>query len=545
MLTNNVSLNRFNIQSYSDITIGSGFTGMNWVETVFQMNDSESRVSTDSWYGDASIGSLDCTVIIDKQWILSVGWGDGIALRRINDNGTITRVWGSDYGNGYNHHSALAFHKPTMTAYICQYNTPRMGVLDLSAWDAAGRPDNGSGIVKYDNIYQKDTTWNFPTDRVGTSYESGLKIAGDWLYMASYARDTINGVYRWNVYTREYQLLPIANLNWNTASWEGTFVYDDRLDKLFYQLRWSGGLNIIENASTENPTAYHISFSGHGADHCVYKGIVYIGGDTNRILCGGDWRFFDLDISGCNESNATPVFNREVYTSGGYHAMNNYMPFGSEDPYNEDEYRGGTPYGHAFIRIMPDRGWLRKSGWFDLDNFQPVGRTGEDNYSHQKDTVFFDYSGCFYKVTSANGTDYYIAMGYSWDGHRVNVYNKPHLLKTSSEVLFNVGDALSGNNIAAINLSDTAYEIFTPSNTTASVSVSNNGGTTWESYSSGIHTFSSAGTNCKVKYTFSGQENKMPYMKSPYTRNPTAVVYGDGYLNSSNAKTLNYKISGI
>mgnify|MGYP003324968301 CR=1 FL=1 len=531
--------------TYSDCTLGTNYGGQFWVEPVFQANDSETRVSRYGWYGDACIGSLGSVHVFQQQWLFSVGWGDGFSIRRINDDGSWTPIYGNTYGNGYNHHNSLAVNEDLCIAIVGQYNTPRVGVIDFSQWVANGMPNDGAGIVKYDNIYYRDATWNFPTDWSGTSYECGLKFAGNWLYMDTYGRDTVNGVYRWNAVTHEYQLLPIANNSFNSAYWEGTFVYDDRRDRMFYQSRWNGGLNVIDNASTDNPTAWHISYSGHGANHCVYKGVVYIDGNPNRLLVGGDWRFFELDISACGPDNKTPVFVREVYTNSGSHYFNTYFPFGSDDPYNENEYKGGNVYGSAFIPIYSDRGWLRKQGWFDLDNFQPVGRCGEDNYAHHRDTWFTDYSGGMYKVTSANGTDYWAGCGYGWDGHATNSYSKPLLLKTNYSVTFgsdSYNQLSDGGNIGAIDLSQ-SYTVWTPSNTTTTIEVSNNNGASYEVYSGGVHAFNSTGNRARVRYTFNGLEYKMPYLKS--VNLPTATLLGFGYENSSSAKGLNYKISGI
>ena len=80
------------------------------------------------------------------------------------------------------------------------------------------------------------------------------------------------------------------------------------------------------------------------------------------------------------------------------------------------------------------------------------------------------------------------------------------------------------------------------SNTSLSLEVSNNNGSTYETYSGGIHTFSSTGDRLRVRYTFNGLEYKMPYLKATF---PVATMFGEGYEHSSNAKTLNYKISGI
>lgn len=544
-----IPLTRHNIHSYSNITIGTDNIGTNWCETVRQMNDNDSLVTIDDWYGDRCIGSLGSVYIYQQQWIFSCSWGDGFAIRKINDDGSITRVYGVSHGNGYNHHTGIAVHEGTGKVFVNQYNTPRMGIIDIQPWIDAGHPDDGSGITQTNNIYMGDAPYNFPTDRTGTSYENGLKLAGDWLYMASYARNNVNGgVWRWNVRTYESQLIDIANNTYNSSNWEGSFVYDETNDKLFYQVRWNGGLNIIENASTDNPTAFRIHHPS-GNQHCTYKGIVYIDGNPNRILTGGDWRYFEYDISECGPENQTPVKIREQYGRNNDSPFNNYMWFGSEDPYMIDEYKGGnSTYRHNWIPVHSDRGWNRKGAWFDLEEFKMVGRNGENDYSHQRDTVFSDYQGGTFKVTSAGGNDYWIYAGYSWDGNRIRVYSAPWLFETSAEIVFGNGSANrrfdDNAAIAAVDLDQAGWDKYVPSGCVLSISVSNNNGSTWETYSGGIHTFSSTGIDLKARYTFSNQENKSVYMKR-VGGSPSAIIFKDGFESVQGSKALNYKIAGI
>ena len=411
-------------------------------------------------------------------------------------------------------------------------------------WDTNGRPDDGAGITQTNNIYQKDATWNFPTDRVGTSYECGLKFAGDWLYMSSYSRDTLNGaVYRWNIRTRQYETISLRGNTYNSSNWEGSFIYDDRLDRMYFMVRWNGGLNIIENASTDNPTGHFVSFSGHGANHCTSKGIVYPDhNDTNRIICSGERRFFELDISDVVAGTTnTPTYIRERYVYNNPWYFRQYYGIGSEDPYMTDEYRGGTPHRQNWIPIHADRGWLRKCGWFDQENFEPVGRQGENDYSHHRDTVFTDYMGGTFKVTSENGTHYHIFCGYGWDGHRIRVYTEPHLLKTQYSITF--GTFTSDSNIAAVDLETLGYTIKEPSNTNMTVEVSNNNGSTYEAYSGGIHVFSTSGTQFRARYTATGLEYKMPYAYRAGGQ-ATAILYADGYENLPNLRELSFRIAG-
>ena len=100
-----------------------------------------------------------------------------------------------------------------------------------------------------------------------------------------------------------------------------------------------------------------------------------------------------------------------------------------------------------------------------------------------------------------------------------------------------------GSNIAAVDVDSGGYEVKTQSGTSVAIEVSNNNGSTYETYTGGIHTFSSTGNKIRLRYSFTGQENKMPYLKAQTM--PTCAFFAAGYENSSSAKTLNYKISGI
>lgn len=538
-------LTRQNMSSYTNCTLGSDTKGNYWVEPTWQLNDSV-RITRDDWNGDRCIGTKGSVYILDQQWAITVSWGDGVAIRRINDNGSITRVFGVSNGNGYNHHNSLAVHEGLGLIFVSQYNTSRMGVIDISAWIAAGKPDNGTGIVKTDNIYYNDSTWNFPTDRVGTSYENGLCIVGDWLYMATYARNSISGVYRWNVITHQHEIVSIANNTRTSSSWEGTFTYDSTNDVLWFQVRWDGGLNKIESASSANPNAYIISYTGNGDSRDVrHKGVIYVDGDTNRIITGGDNRILELDITNCSATSSEAVVVRTSLTTTGINNLPQYHGIGSDDPYNLNEYKGGNAYGSNFINIYSDRGHLRKGGWLNLDTLAPVGRNGENDYSHSNDTWFTDYTGGVYKMTSANGTHYWGGFGYGWDGHAVNVYPNPYLLKDNYTLTFGGGSSASFDDnspISALDLSG-GYDLNVPSGCTVSTQVSNNNGSTYENFTSGIHVFSSTGNKIRVRYIFTGLEYKMPYLTSLGL--PIAYIYAAGFEHSSSAKTLNYKISGI
>jgi uncharacterized protein YxeA len=83
---------------------------------------------------------------------------------------------------------------------------------------------------------------------------------------------------------------------------------------------------------------------------------------------------------------------------------------------------------------------------------------------------------------------------------------------------------------------------YTPSGCSFSYYVSNNNGSTWETYNAsadGYHMFSSSGTQLRVKYSATGQSDKAPYkMSSSYD----VVSYGSLYESVKDA-TIPYKVT--
>ena len=74
---------------------------------------------------------------------------------------------------------------------------------------------------------------------------------------------------------------------------------------------------------------------------------------------------------------------------------------------------------------------------------------------------------------------------------------------------------------------------FTPAGCSFSVFVSNNNGSTWESYTlDSVHAFSSTGTQLKVKYTASGQADKAPYKMSFESDQVTCGTFYEGFSNA-------------
>jgi hypothetical protein len=191
-------------------------------------------------------------------------------------------------------------------------------------------------------------------------------------------------------------------------------------------------------------------------------------------------------------------------------------------------------------------------GWMDWDNSRVVGLLYHTDFTEDTTTggrgrsYRSDYSNPIFKMQSANGTDWWVKTGYGSDGHSFKVWSD------------SVGGGLIGNwsaefgtftldNSEAIDFVFlSVVDHFTPSGCTLSYFVSNNNGSTWESTTPGtFHSFSSSGTQLRVKYSATGNPSKAPY-KMAYT--PDNILFGtlyDGLLDATiPTKVTRRKIRG-
>ena len=86
--------------------------------------------------GDRVIGFMSYEV--DGDLLITTGWGDGIAYRRLNNDGTLTKLWHDDYGlyrdttSTYNHLHGVAIHKATSQAVFMSHNVNGYSLMDYS-----------------------------------------------------------------------------------------------------------------------------------------------------------------------------------------------------------------------------------------------------------------------------------------------------------------------------------------------------------------------------------------------------------------------------
>ena len=128
---------------------------------------------------------------IDGDLLFTVGWGDGFACRRLNNDGTLTKIFQEtqflyrDTSATYNHLQSVAIDKINKKGVVLTYN-----VNGYTTFDYSGCLNGGTTFVKdarpsHSNpqyFIGSSNTSGSTIRRVGNSYTSGLVAAGQWIY---------------------------------------------------------------------------------------------------------------------------------------------------------------------------------------------------------------------------------------------------------------------------------------------------------------------------------------------------------------------------
>ena len=126
---------------------------------------------------------------IDGDLIFTTGWGDGFAVRRINNDGTLTRLFHDnnflyrDTSNQYNHMQSVAIDKINKKGVVMTYN-----VDGYTTFDYSGLMNGGTTFVKHPrpthaNPQRFINEGGMNISSAGLYYTSGLVAAGPWIYI--------------------------------------------------------------------------------------------------------------------------------------------------------------------------------------------------------------------------------------------------------------------------------------------------------------------------------------------------------------------------
>lgn len=491
--------------------------------------------------GDRVIGFLAYEVHGDL--LITAGWGDGAAIRRLNNDGTMTKIWHDnnalyrDTTSTYNHINSLAIHKGSSQIALTTHNVNGYSMIDYSNVTAGGT------TVVNNRPSSKDIFSNGATiDRSGHYYENGMVTAGDWLYLLDYSASHYKKFPRRHWTNGTEQLLDATADKYSGSAtmdrngYRGQLFYDEVNDRVYYNFHYNGNFVVILDASTANPKVLWCDLGDAGQGDDGYETGLYIEDPVNSpndVWIGGSSRVIHCDYTPCFSGSAPTILDQVWVESEGTvpTRFSSYFRMGTKSTsITNSEFRDRFDY----IPIHADRGRAMLGGWIDEDNNNAVAlyrhdNTTEDTSSNGRGrSVRCDYSHPVFRMRSANGTPYLIQLGYGYDGHGFRIWND------------SVGTGLVGNwsveygtyttgadNIDFVSLRTDNH--FVPGGTSLTIYVSNNNGSTWEQYSegsSGVHMFNSSGTQLRVKYVATGMPTKAPYkLSSVYD----TVTYGTLY----------------
>jgi len=267
---------------------------------------------------------------------------------------------------------------------------------------------------------------------------------------------------------------------------------------------------------------------------------------------GGSNRILDIDITPCLTGSAPTVHN-EISLSSTLTNINFdvLFRFGNKYQATTGTPMTKTPGYPGYIRTYSDRDKNMTEGWIDRDNLRTPGfirynDTTEDTTTGGRGrSCRYSYGGAPVLMSSANGTKYWVKMGYSHDGHRFKIYeesDEPYELIGNWEIVYGTFTLANSASIDEVFISNISA-IKTPSNTSITVYVSNNNGTSWETFdtaSTTAHEFSTTGTQLRVKVSASGQPDKSPYYMG--FAGPIAVHYKSMH-DAAKDSNIKYKVT--
>ena len=198
-----------------------------------------------------------------------------------------------------------------------------------------------------------------------------------------------------------------------------------------------------------------------------------------------------------------------------------------------------------FMPTAADRGKAMIPGWIDGDNERVVATLRYNDMTEDTTTggrgrsYRSDYGSNITRMYSANGTPWWVQMGYGGDGHGFTIWNDTYRneLIPNWSVTYKTKTLANSANINFVFWNRVDY--FTPSGTTLSFFVSNNNGESFENYTgteTGEHNFSSTGNQLICKVSASGDVSKNAYKMSSTL---DSITYGTKYASEMDSSIKN------
>lgn len=506
---------------------------------------------------------------IDGDILITVGWGDGIAVRRLNNDGSMTKLYHDtnglwrDTGLTYNHITSVAMAKGCNKAAVMSYNVYGYSIIDYSG--AVDGTSNGGAVIREDRpSHTNPTDFIDPSGtnsranndyvrRGGYAYAGGLCAAGEWIYASEYDARHYKQFPRRNLATGAQEFLDGDGSDKYSGSadndrngYRAFLSYDEVNDRMYYwDSEGNGAFTVILDASTSTPETLWCDLedtvAGSGSSftqngYCRESGLFVPdpSGSPNVVIMAGSEYILNVDYTNCFSGSSPNVTQRTYlrsFTEGV--DFNGLTRFGTKF-----QKTSGTPmdklpsYAGDYVPVVGDRGYGKVDGGvLDLSTFKVYSRRLLGNYVEDLTTQYggsargrsfqSDYALNPVLMSSANGSKYWIRMGYGSDGHSFKIWpeaTKPMEFAGDGDWEIVFGAFTLDNNAGIDQVFVGGIEGFTiPSSCSMNVYVSNNNGNNWENYdynSSTSHIFTSTGTQLKVKLSASGHPNKSPFLCS-------------------------------
>ncbi len=484
---------------------------------------------------------------VDGDLLITAGWGDGCAIRRLNNDGSMTRLYYDsnalyrDTTSVYNHINSLAIHAASSQICLTTHNVNGYSMIDYSDLKSGG-----STVINNRPSSQYVFSNGANIDRTGSSYTSGTASAGDWLYILDYSSTHYKRIPRrhWVTDAEEYldgSTLSAPDLYSGSAAidrngYRGYVVYDEVNDRIFYNYFYNGNAVVVLNASTAAPKILWCDLGDAGQGDDGYEQGLFVPDPVNKpneLLIGGNGRHLYVDITPCFTGSSPTVLKTFWVESAPIAAQFScHFRAGTVRQSMTGEWIDRHPTDPWFCPTSSDRGRNMVDGWVDWDNERIVGlyrhdSTTEDTTTGGRGRTYrSDYSNPIFRMQSANGTKWWVKTGYGYDGHSFKVYDNTvkNELIGDWEVVYGPYSLTNNGQIDFVHWSQDGHK--TPSGCSLTYYVSNNNGTTWEAYGGGTHAFSSTGTQLKSKILASGLPTKAPYKMSII---PDTLTFGSVY----------------
>jgi len=510
---------------------------------------------------------------VDGDLLFTVGWGDGFAIRRLNNDGTLTELFHDNnflYRNTtetYNHMQSVAISTTQQKGVVMTYN-----VDGYTTFDYSGLVNGGTTFTKDDRPTHSNPqrfiggagSSGLNISSAGLYYTSGLVAAGDWIYVGEYDARHYRRCLRRSMADGTEQVLGSSDGTADKLSgsadvdrngYRFTLFYDEVNDRVFYFSYYNSLFQVVLDASTSTPELLWCDMGDAGAGDDGYEQGLFIPDPTNapnRMWVGSNTRLCDIDITPCLTGSAPTIHNTIMINDATNNiVMDNLYRFGNKYQKTSGLPMDKDPVYSNYIRTYTDRDRNRLGGFLDYDNNKTPGFIRHNNITEDETTggrgrsCRYSYGGHHVLMASANGTKYWVQTGYGYDGHRFKTYAEstyPKRLIGNWEIIYGTYTLANSAAIDEVFIANVnKFDI--PSNCSLTVYVSNNNGSNWETYdrtSTIAHQFSTTGTQLRVKISASGHPDKSPYYMG--FEGPISVHYNSLH-DAAKDSNIKYKVT--